>query len=104
MLLLAAANASSYGGGMKMAPQARMDDGRIDIVAVRRMSWLKLLWCFPEVFSGRHLRREEVSFFRCTRARIEADRPLEIFADGEFAGYTPVEVTVVPGALRVIAP
>ena len=104
MLLLVAANASSYGGGMKIAPQARMDDGRMDIVAVRRMNRFKLLRCFPEVFSGAHLRREEVNFLRCTQAHIEADRPLEIFADGEFAGHTPVDITVFPGALRAIAP
>jgi len=104
MLLLVAANGASYGGGMQIAPQAHLDDGRLDIVAVRRMSRIKVLWCFPEVFSGSHLRREEVSFFRCTRARVEAERPLDIFADGEFIGQTPVELTLVPGALRVIAP
>jgi diacylglycerol kinase (ATP) len=104
MLLLVAANASSYGGGMKIAPHAHMDDGRLDIVAVRHMNRLKLLRCFPEVFSGAHLRRAEVSFLRCTSARIDAGRPLEIFADGEFIGHTPAEIVVVPGVLRVIAP
>lgn len=104
MLLLAAANGASYGGGMRIAPHARLDDGRLDVVAVRRMNRLKLLWCFPEVFSGTHLRRPEVTFFRCTRARVEASRPLDIFADGEFIGQTPVDLTLAPGALRVIAP
>lgn len=102
--LAVAANAPSYGGGMRIAPRARMADGRLDVCVVRRMSRLKLLWCFPEVYRGAHLSRAEVTYFQSSRARIEAERPLEIFADGEFLGYTPAEVEVLPGKLQVVAP
>jgi diacylglycerol kinase (ATP) len=103
ILLLAAANAASYGGGMRIAPEARLNDGLIDLVAVRDMPRLKLLWCFPEVFSGLLIAREEVTSLRTTRLSVESSRPLEIFADGEYVGETPVRVEVLPAALRVIA-
>jgi len=103
ILLLVAANASSYGGGMRIAPSADLADGLLDVVAVRRMTRLKLLWCFPEVFSGKHISREEVTCLRSTELRIDAARPLQIFADGEYIGDTPARVSVLPRALRVIS-
>jgi diacylglycerol kinase (ATP) len=101
-ILLAAANTPSYGGGMRIAPGADPADGLLDVVVVRDMSRLKLLWCFPEVFRGAHLGRPEVTVTRLPRLRVEADRPLEIFADGEFVGYTPVQVSVLPGGVKVV--
>jgi diacylglycerol kinase (ATP) len=103
ILLLVAANASSYGGGMRIAPAANLADGLLDVVAVRRMTRLKLLWCFPEVFSGRHISRQEVTCLRAAAVSIDARRPLQIFADGEYIGDTPARVSVLPRALRVIA-
>jgi diacylglycerol kinase (ATP) len=103
VMLLVAANASSYGGGMRIAPEANLADGLLDLVAVRRMTRLKLLWCFPEVFSGKHVSREEVTCWRSTAVLVEAARPLQIFADGEYIGDTPARVRVLPSALRVIA-
>jgi len=104
IMLLAAANAASYGGGLRIAPAASVADGFIDLVAVRRMSRLKLLWHFPKIFSGSHVTVKEVTCIRSRRLHIDADRPLDIFADGEFAGHTPASIELLPGALRVIAP
>ncbi len=104
MMLAAAANGPSYGGGMRIAPRADMADGRLDLCIVREMSRMKLLRCFPEVFRGTHLRHPEVSYLQASRIRVEADRPLDIFADGEFVGSTPAEVELFPAALSVIAP
>lgn len=103
ILLLVAANAGSYGGGMRIAPKANLADGLLDLVAVRRMTRMKLLWCFPEVFSGQHVSREEVTCLRSKEVLVEAARPLQIFADGEYIGETPARVRVLPSALRVIA-
>ena len=104
MMLFAVGNASSYGGGMRITPHADMSDGRLDLCLVRDMSRLKLLFRFPQVFSGTHLRYPEVTYSQASRVRVEADRPLDIFADGEFVGQTPVEVELFPGALAVVAP
>ncbi|MGI9101193.1 MAG: diacylglycerol/lipid kinase family protein [Terriglobales bacterium] len=103
-MLVAFANAPSYGDGMRMAPRAQLDDGRLDLCFVRRTSKLRLLRLFPVVFSGGHLRLPEVIYARCSGLRIEADRPLDIFGDGEFICQTPAEVRMKPRALRVIVP
>ena len=104
MMLVAAANAPSYGGGMRLAPRAEMADGMLDLCMVSNMSRLKLLRCFPEVYFGTHLRHGEFTCQRTARFRLEADRPLEVFADGECLGLTPADVEVLPGALAFVAP
>ncbi|MBZ5568009.1 MAG: hypothetical protein LAN64_09180 [Acidobacteriia bacterium] len=103
-MLVAFANAPSYGHGMRIAPCASMDDGKLDVCFVRRLSKLRLLRLFPAVFSGGHLSLPEVVYAQCSGLRIESERPLDIFGDGEWIGRTPAEVRVRRGALRVIVP
>jgi diacylglycerol kinase (ATP) len=102
--LVAFANAPSYGDGMRIAPRALLDDGKLDVCFVRRTSKLRLLRLFPRVFSGGHLAYPEVEYAQCSGVKIESERPLDIYADGELIGRTPAEVRVVPRALRVIVP
>lgn len=103
-LLAAFANTPLYGGGMKIAPLARMDDGLLDICVVGAINPLRLLYLFPTVYSGRHLKIREVEYSQATRVRVETERPLDIYADGEFVCQTPVEIGVRRAALTVIAP
>jgi diacylglycerol kinase (ATP) len=102
--LVAFANAPSYGHGMRIAPRARLDDGKLDVCFVRRTSKLRLLRLFPRVFSGGHLALPEVEYAQCSGLKIESERPLDVFADGEFIGRTPAEVRIRPRAWRVIVP
>lgn len=101
-ILAAAANAPWYGHGMHIAPQATLDDGLLDFCFVREVGKLRLLRLFPKVYRGGHVSLPEVEYFRAERVRIESEIPLNIHADGEPLGQTPVEVSVVPRALRVI--
>lgn len=101
-LLAAFANTPRYGGGMKIAPQAKMDDGVLDVCIVGGISPFKLLCMFPTVYAGRHLKVREVEYFRAARVRVETERPLDVYADGEYVCRTPVEVSVEPGALKVV--
>ncbi len=101
-MLAAIANCPSYGHGLKIAPGAKVDDGKLDICFVRRLGKLKLLALFPLVFWGEHLRMHEVEYFRATRMRVETDRPIEVFADGEYVCRTPVEIEIRARALRVV--
>lgn len=103
-MLVAFANTSTYGGGVRIAPDARLDDGRLDVCTVEAMAKVRLLRLFPSVFSGRHLTLPEVRHFQAERLRIETEEPSEVYADGEYVCSTPVEVRVEPGALRVIVP
>ncbi|HJT01332.1 MAG TPA: diacylglycerol kinase family protein [Terriglobales bacterium] len=101
-ILAAAANAPWYGHGMRIAPQAELDDGLLEFCFVRRVGKLRLLRLFPKIYHGGHVGLPEVEYFRVERLRIESEVPLAVHADGEPLGQTPVEVSVARGALRVI--
>jgi len=101
-ILAAFANTSTYGGGMKIAPRAQMDDGLLDACVIGGVDPFKLACMFPTVYFGRHLSIREVQYFQADRLRVETEIPLDIYADGEFVCRTPVEVGVQRFALRVI--
>jgi diacylglycerol kinase (ATP) len=102
--LVAVANAHRYGRGMRIAPRAELDDGLLDVCLVGKMNKLKLLLAVPTVFFGAHLRIKQVEYLQARALRLDADRPLEVYADGEFACRTPVDIGLIPGALSVIVP
>ena len=101
-LVAAFANAPSFGGGMKIAPRAKMDDGLLDICIVGAVSPLRLLRLFPRVYSGHHLSMREVEYFQASRVRIETEHPLDVYADGEYVCRTPVEVGLHRAALKIV--
>jgi diacylglycerol kinase (ATP) len=103
-LLAAFANTPTYGGGMKIAPQAKMDDGLLDVCIVGGVDPFKLFCMFPTIFSGHHLNIKEVEYFQAGRVRVETEHPLDVYADGEFVRQTPVEVGVERAALKVVTP
>ena len=103
-VLAAFANAPVYGGGMKIAPQARLDDGQLDVCLVTDIDRFKLFCLFPTVYFGRHLGMPEVEYFHAERLRMETEHPLDVYADGEYVCQTPIEVGVAKGALRVVVP
>jgi diacylglycerol kinase (ATP) len=103
-LLAAFANTSTYGGGMKIAPHARFDDGQLDVCVIGGIDVFKLACMFPTIYFGRHLSIREVDYFPAARVRVENETPLDVYADGEFVCRTPVEVTVQRAALQVLTP
>ncbi len=103
-MFVAFGNAQSYGGGMRITPTARLEDGLLDVCFVRQVGKARLLRLFPTVFSGKHVGIKEVEYFQADRVKVETETPLDVYADGEFICQTPVEVTVAPRAIRVILP
>lgn len=103
-LLAAFANTPFYGDGMRIAPEADLADGKLDVIRINALNRFKLFCLFPTVYFGRHGLISEVEFSRAERVRVETETPLEIYADGEFVCQTPVEIAVAARALRVIAP
>ena len=103
-LIAAIANTPLYGGGMKVAPQAQMDDGLLDVCVVAGMDPFRLFCMFPTVYAGRHLSIKEVEYFQAAAVRVETEDPMDVYADGEYVCRTPVEVSVQRGALKVIMP
>jgi YegS/Rv2252/BmrU family lipid kinase len=100
-----AANSGYYGGGLHVAPEARLDDGLLDVVLVAKLSRLRFAWAaVRDLPRGTHLRLPQVSVYRGRDVRIEADRALPAFGDGEPLTPVPVRLRVRPAALRVITP
>jgi diacylglycerol kinase (ATP) len=105
------ANASRFGGGMRVAPTARIDDGLLDLVLMRRAGRLIVLRALAGIRSGRHLSLPQISTDRGTEVTVLASRDLTAAADGEplacaspLAAGTPLRVRILPGTLRVLAP
>jgi diacylglycerol kinase (ATP) len=103
-ILASFANTPFYGGGMKIAPQAKMDDGVLDVCVVGGMDPFKLFCMFPTISSGQHLNVREVEYFQTARVRVETEHPLDVYADGEYVCRTPVEVGVQSAALKIVSP
>jgi diacylglycerol kinase (ATP) len=102
--LVAFANASSYGDGMRIAPKAELDDGKLDVCVIDALNKTRLLRLFPTVYFGRHLKVPEVEYFQSDRLRLETESPLDVYADGEYVCQTPVEVGVASSILKVVVP
>jgi YegS/Rv2252/BmrU family lipid kinase len=97
-----AANSSCYGGGMRIAPDAELDDGLLDVVLTEQIGRLRFLLKLGKVFKGTHVREPNVHVLRGTELRIAADRPFAIYADGDPIGELPVVVRAVASAVRVL--
>jgi YegS/Rv2252/BmrU family lipid kinase len=99
---IAASNSGVYGGGMRLAPTARLDDGLLDIVAIERVSKPRFLANLPKVFKGTHVRLPTVKVLQAAEVAISADRPFTLYADGDPIAQLPVRVRALPGAVRVL--
>ena len=100
-MLVSVGNNVSIGGGMKVTPDALVDDGLLDVLVVRPLSRAAFVRIFPRVFKGTHISDPRVSIHRARRVRIESDVAVA-YADGERIGPLPVEIEVVPSALRLL--
>jgi YegS/Rv2252/BmrU family lipid kinase len=99
------ANGPFTGGGMRMAPDASLDDGLLDVLIARDATRSTLLLqLLPSIYRGAHLGHPAISHYRARHARIEPARPLPFQMDGEQVGRGPVDLTVVSKALRVLVP
>jgi YegS/Rv2252/BmrU family lipid kinase len=101
---VAACNSGRYGGGMRLAPDARMDDGLLDVVLIAEHPKRSFLRTLPKAFSGAHVHHPAVSVHRARELHVDADRPFTIYADGDPIGATPATIRAVPRALRVLVP
>lgn len=105
VFLVAFANTPSFGGGMRIAPDADPADGRLDLIVVRRLGRLRLLLLFPRVYLGRHLGHPCVAHRRFAAARLAIEPAQEVAGDGEAlarVGSEAVAVGVRSGALAVV--
>jgi len=103
-LVLGILNTPSYGGGLRIAPEASLSDGRLDLVLLETLGVLEIASMLPRLAVSGEIRTERIQRHCVTRARIETERPCAFHADGEIIGMTPVEIMVVPEVIRVWRP
>lgn len=104
VLFVAIANGAYYGGGMKIAPGAELDDARLDICVVGDISRLTALREMPNLYRGTHVRNPAVSMHTSRTIHIEGDQATSIHLDGEPFGTLPLQVQIAPGVLSVAVP
>ncbi|HEX5095120.1 MAG TPA: diacylglycerol kinase family protein [Acidimicrobiia bacterium] len=105
--LVAVGNGPAYAGGMHITPDARMDDGLLDVTVIGDLSRARFLVNFPKVFKGTHVSHPRVSTFRAEHVELASldDRvPMEVYADGERVGPLPATMAAVRNALTVRVP
>jgi YegS/Rv2252/BmrU family lipid kinase len=103
-LLVAVLNTPTYGSGIRLAPDARLDDGWLDAVIVEDLSFFKIIALLPRLMSSGELSTPRVKRVRVQSVRLTTDRPCLFHGDGEILGPTPVEIEVLPQAVRVLTP
>lgn len=98
--MLAIANTSHFGGGMAICPDARPDDGLLDVAVIGDVGPLTLLRVFPKVFRGTHTRHPKCTMYRAKRVRL-LDTTTDLWGDGELVGSAPIDLEAVAGAFHV---
>jgi YegS/Rv2252/BmrU family lipid kinase len=100
-----AANSKTYGGGMRAAPDALLDDGLLEVVVLESIGKLRFLTrILPKVFKGTHVREPGVHVFRAREIALSSDRPFTMYADGDPIGELPVRVRALAGAVTMLTP
>ena len=98
-----AANSKTYGGGMRAAPDAMLDDGLLEVIVCEHVGKLTFLTSIlPKVFKGTHVHEPSVSVFRARELLLSAERPFTMYADGDPIGELPVRVRALAGAITML--
>ena len=101
---LCIANARYFGGGMKIAPDAKLTDGKFDVISVGDLGAMKIFTSAPRVYRGSHLSMPEVSHALAKKVTVRAaerDTEVDLEVDGELPGRLPATFQIIPAALRV---
>jgi diacylglycerol kinase family enzyme len=101
---VAVANNQAYGGGMFIAPGADLQDGLFDLVTIAGTRKLRFLGTMPKIFKGSHVDDPEINVSRLAEVEIHADRPFDVYADGDLLTQLPLKAKVLPAALSIRVP
>ena len=104
VLLTAVLNSPTYGAGVRLAPGAAVDDGLLHVVLIEELSKLGVLTLLPRLMVNGELRTLRMKRWLAKRVKLTTNRPCLFLGDGEILGPTPVQLEVVPKAVRVLAP
>lgn len=101
---VAVANSGVFGGGMALSPDSRIDDGLLEVLFFEAMPKRRYAANLPRVFKGTHLQEPGLHVLQATTVAIDANRPFQVFADGDPIADLPATVSLRPHAVRVIVP
>jgi diacylglycerol kinase (ATP) len=104
IMFAVAGNSRQYGGGIRIVPDARIDDGLLDLCVVHRTSKAVLLKTLPKAYTGAHVKSPFVEMSRAPEFTIESEREMAVYADGERLTTTPVVFGIAAEKLKIIAP
>jgi diacylglycerol kinase (ATP) len=103
VILALAANVQLYGGIVRIAPNARIDDGLLDLIVLKGTDFWATAWHLVRVFAGAHVRDPQVEIYSVPSINV-IGKNLPVHVDGEPIGFAPIEIRVRPLALRVLVP
>lgn len=105
MYLIAVANGKCYGGGISIAPNAEIEDGFLDVYAIRRPKVHRLIRFLPKVIKGKDIRDiDEVTYIKCKKIRVKAKDEITTNIDGEIAFLNDMTFEIIPKAINIIVP
>ena len=102
VLSIVVANGRYFGGGMQVAPEAKVDDNLLDVIIVGNFGKIELLRIFPRVYKGTHLTYPKIRLEKDTRIDIESSQKFMLHADGELLGEGPVSFRILPRSLQLV--
>jgi diacylglycerol kinase (ATP) len=97
-------NTPFTGGGLQIVPQAKIDDGFLDIAVMGDISKLGLAVTLPKAYKGKHVGHPAFTFYKGKKVTIKTERPLRKLFDGNVYGQSPLEAEILPQALSVLVP
>lgn len=103
-LLLAIANGKYYGGGIPIAPSAKVDDGQLNICLVKELGIVHILPIIPKLFLAKHEEAKDVQVFKATSIEVEGDKALNINIDGEIIKERNINIEIIPRGIEIIIP
>lgn len=102
LVFVEVANSRYTGTSFLIAPDAKIDDGLLDVIILKKISRPKILSLFPTIYSGKHVNYKEIETRKVKSITIETKQPMPLMPDGEFIGETPVTIECLPSALQLM--
>lgn len=104
LIFVEIANSRYTGTSFKIAPEAEINDGLLDVVLLKPISRWRILNLFPTIYSGSHIAHSEIETYKAKNITLTTATPMALMPDGEFIGQTPANISCEPSALRLLSP
>ncbi len=104
LIFACASNGETFGGGMKIAPGARLDDGKFNVNLIESLGTLEALRHLRKLLNGQHINHPRVRYTTALEMTVKTEQPIGVAADGDLIGFTPARFKIEPAALNLLVP